>query len=226
MAIIQLTLALIFIVIMCFSTYKVTVFLGTKMIDLMFKSINFSRGIGIFFALCFFLVGTISYQDFIAQTGPDLSKGFPLFFLCGGLFLFLSLHAKHMPSAHRNKVVHDMLSQWEGWIEITNTNYHSFLFGKIFYSADGIAIGVGVLAKEYLSPSLFSEIVEQIKPQPLDEHGPVCRFCIDFLEQDVAYTELKNIELRKKLAPYVSEDSKIKLIIGVNEGTCVNRQSL
>ncbi|MDR3503660.1 MAG: hypothetical protein P4L79_13870 [Legionella sp.] len=217
----QLILALTFIAVLCFATYKVTVLLGAKLIDLTFKSINFCRGVCVFLALCFFLVGVLSYQDFITQTGPDLSRFFPLFCVCGGFFLFLSLRVRQMSSVHCDKVVHDTLSQWEGWIEIVNTNYHSLLFGKILYRTDGIAVGVGVLVKEYLPPLLFSDIVEKIKPQFLDGHGPICRFCIDFLGQDVNYTEFKDIELREKLRPYMSEHSKIKLLVGLNSNEFV-----
>lgn len=106
-------------------------------------------------------------------------------------------------------------SQCVGWIELADSRFEPILFGKILYSSNRSAAGVGVLVKENIPPLFASDIDEKIAPQLLDDRWPLCRFLIDFGD-DVILTELKDIKLQEKLMPYVAEHSQLKLKIGLN----------
>lgn len=105
--------------------------------------------------------------------------------------------------------------QCGSWIELSNSSFHPMMFGKVLHSSQGNVVGVGVLVKENLPPLLASDIDEKIDPQLLDDRLPLCRFVIDFGD-DVILSELKDIKLQEKLMPYVTDHSKIKLMIGLN----------
>jgi hypothetical protein len=85
----QLTLAIAFVVLVCFLTYKTVLPACLKIIDLCFKSTIFRVGTCIFLALAFCAVGIFQLKDFVEETEHGLSRFFPLYFLISGFFLFL-----------------------------------------------------------------------------------------------------------------------------------------
>lgn len=85
----QLIVAIAFIVLVCFVTYKLTLPICLKIIDLCFESTNFRLGICTFLALAFCAVGILQLQDFIEEIEHGLTWFFPLSFLSSGIFLFL-----------------------------------------------------------------------------------------------------------------------------------------
>ncbi len=87
--VLQLILAIAFVALACFITYKVALSICLKIIDLGFESTTFRLGICIFLALAFCAIGILMLKDFIEETEPGLSRFFPLFFLASGIFLFL-----------------------------------------------------------------------------------------------------------------------------------------
>lgn len=87
----QLIFAIAFIALACVFTYKATLPLCLKIIDLCFVSFYFRMGICIFLALAFFAVGILQLRDFFKEPNPGLALFFPLSFLVTGIFLFLGL---------------------------------------------------------------------------------------------------------------------------------------
>jgi hypothetical protein len=130
------------------------------------------------------------------------------------LLVYRIFHARKVSKEYQ-KVIYEMQSQWDGWIELSDPSLHPLMFGKVLYSINGNVVGVGVLVKEHLPAMLVSDIDTKIGPQLLDNRWPLCRFLID-RGRDVIITELKDMELREKLKPYVANYSKIKLMIGLN----------
>ena len=114
------------------------------------------------------------------------------------------------------KMILNLSSQWDGWVEVADASYHPVMLGKILYSWDRHAAGVGVLVKEHLPVALVSDMDIKIGPQLLDGRWPLCRFLISFQGRDVILTELKDIDLKEKLKSYVVEYSKIQLKIGLD----------
>lgn len=86
----QLILGIGFVVLACFLTYKITVPICVKIIDLCFVSPIFRRGTSIFLAVIFGAVGILLLEDFTQEIKQDLSCFFPLSFLLSGIFLFLT----------------------------------------------------------------------------------------------------------------------------------------
>ncbi len=87
----QLLCACIFLVLVCTITYKMTLPVGLKIIELCLESSRFRAGVSFFLALIFGAVGILQLIDFMEETGPDLSRFFPLSFLITAIFLFLGL---------------------------------------------------------------------------------------------------------------------------------------
>jgi hypothetical protein len=88
-AFLQLILAITFVVLACFLTYKITLPICLKIIDLCFESKVFRIGICIFLAGLFCAVGIVQLKDFANETGHGLHSFFPLSFSSSGIFLFL-----------------------------------------------------------------------------------------------------------------------------------------
>lgn len=85
----QLFFAFAFLALACIFTYKITLPLGLKIIDLCFDSTHFRLGMSIFLAVVFCAVGILQFKDFIEETDPGMSRFFPLSFFVSGIFLFL-----------------------------------------------------------------------------------------------------------------------------------------
>ncbi len=85
----QLILAIAFVGLVSFFTYKVTLLTCLKSIELCFESTIFRRGICILLALIFCAVGILQLRDFVKESEQGLSRLFPLSFLSSGIFLFL-----------------------------------------------------------------------------------------------------------------------------------------
>lgn len=119
------------------------------------------------------------------------------------------------------KMILNLPIQWGGWIELADAGFRPLMFGKVLYSFDGNVIGVGVLVKEHLPAALTADIDAKIDPQLLDGLSPICRFLINCQGRDVILTELKDVQLKEKLKPYVNEYSKIKLMIGLDSNEFV-----
>lgn len=88
-SLLQLLLAIGFVVLACFFTYKLMLPICLKIIDLGFESHIFRRGICIVLALAFCAIGIVQLKDFFEEIEPGLSRFFPFSFLSSGLFLFL-----------------------------------------------------------------------------------------------------------------------------------------
>jgi len=86
---IQLFLAIALIILACIATYKITVPLCLKIIDLCFDSNHFRVGICIFMAIAFCTAGLFQLKDFVTSTEFDLSWFFPLSLFVSGIFLVL-----------------------------------------------------------------------------------------------------------------------------------------
>jgi hypothetical protein len=86
----QLLFGLGFLAGVCFLTYKITLPIGLKMIDLCCKSARFRIGICIFLAAVFCAVGLVQLNDFFEETGSDLARFFPLSFFASSIFLVLA----------------------------------------------------------------------------------------------------------------------------------------
>lgn len=86
----QLILAITFVVLACAVIYKITLPMCLKIIDLCLESTKFRRGICIFLALVFCVIGMMQLKDFVEDTDHGLSRFFPLSFLSSGIFLFLA----------------------------------------------------------------------------------------------------------------------------------------
>lgn len=87
--ILQLTLAAIFIVLVCFFIYKAVLPLCLKIIDLSVKSPLFRKGTCLLLALVFGFIGTLQLIDFIHNKEHGLSKFFPASYLSSLLFIYL-----------------------------------------------------------------------------------------------------------------------------------------
>lgn len=136
--------------------------------------------------------------------------------------VFFSLLARrlflnHKISKEYEKTILNLPTQWGGWFELVDGGFHSLLFGKVLYSFDGYVVGVGVLVKEHLPAALAADIDAKKAGTPLlDGLSPLCRFIIDCQGRDVILTELKDMQLKDKLKPYVDNYSEIKLMIGLD----------
>ena len=89
--ILLIIIALAYILLMCFITYKVTVKLSMKLIDLCFDSPRFRSVSMITFMIIFFLVGLFQLHDFLTENNTGLAQFFPLSFIALGLAMFLFL---------------------------------------------------------------------------------------------------------------------------------------
>ena len=87
----QLFFALAFVSVTCFATYKITLPLLIKIVDLSIKSARFRMGISFFLAVMFCAIGALQLSDYIEDMGLSLSRFFPLSFLIAGIFVFLGL---------------------------------------------------------------------------------------------------------------------------------------
>lgn len=135
------------------------------------------------------------------------------------IFVLLArqLFLNHKISKEYEKTILNLPTQWGGWIELVDAGFHSLLFGKVLYSLDGYVVGVGVLVKEHLPAALVADIdASKTGTQLIDGFSPLCRFLIDCQGRDVILTELKDMQLREKLKPYVDNYSEIKLMIGLD----------
>ncbi|KTC74849.1 hypothetical protein Lbir_0639 [Legionella birminghamensis] len=92
----QTLFAIGFISLLCFVTYKITLFLCFNIIDLCFASSLFRRGMCLFLALFFCVVGGLQLHDFIQESKPDLSRFFPLSFFVSGIFLILTFRKQRL----------------------------------------------------------------------------------------------------------------------------------
>jgi hypothetical protein len=90
----QLFLALIFVALVCVITYKITLPLIIKIVNLSIESTRFRMGLSFLLAAMFFAIGALQLSDFIEESNPGLSRFFPLSFLITGIWLFLGLR-KH-----------------------------------------------------------------------------------------------------------------------------------
>ena len=88
---VQLSLAISFVILVCVATYKLTLPLALKIIDLCKISPFFRKGACIFFAIVFFITGLFQLKDFLKEIDSDLTQFFPLTLLAAGIFLFLGL---------------------------------------------------------------------------------------------------------------------------------------
>ena len=95
-ALLQLFFAFGFIILVCVFTYKMTLPLCLKVIDLCFDSAHFRIGICLFLAMAFCAVGMLQLRDFVKETGPDLSRYFPLYFFVSGFFLLIGLRKQNL----------------------------------------------------------------------------------------------------------------------------------
>jgi len=84
--ILQLILAVVFIALVCFLTYKAVLPVCLKIIDLSIESPVFRKSLCLLLALAFGVAGTLQLIDFSHETGPDKSKFFPLSFLSSAIF--------------------------------------------------------------------------------------------------------------------------------------------
>ena len=123
---------------------------------------------------------------------------------------------KRKYSKEYEKMILNLPIQWGGWIELADAGFHPLMFGKVLYSFNGNVVGIGALVKEHLPAALASDIDAKIGPQLLDGLSPLCRFLINCQGRDVILSELKDMQLREKLKPYVDEYSKIKLMISLD----------
>jgi hypothetical protein len=87
--ILQLTLGIGFVVMVCFLAYKVVLPACLKIIDICFKSNLFRLGVCIFLALIFCGFGVLQLKDYREEIEHGMSRFFPLSFLASGIFLFL-----------------------------------------------------------------------------------------------------------------------------------------
>jgi hypothetical protein len=87
--ILQLALAIAFVVLVCVVTYKAVLAVCLKIIDLCFESTIFRFGICILLASVFCVMGILQLKDFVEETEHGMSRFFPLSFLASGIFLFL-----------------------------------------------------------------------------------------------------------------------------------------
>jgi len=85
----QLFFAFAFVILGCIFTYKMTLALALKIIDLCFDSTLFRMGVIFFLAVVFCVVGALQLKDFIEKTDSGLSRFFPLSFFVSGIFLLL-----------------------------------------------------------------------------------------------------------------------------------------
>ena len=85
----QLILAIAFVALVCFFTYRVMLPICLKIFDLCSESTAFRRGTCILLALIFCAVGILQLIDFLEETDPGLAWFFPLSFLSSGIFIFL-----------------------------------------------------------------------------------------------------------------------------------------
>jgi len=92
----QLLFAIGFIGLLCFVTYKITLYLGLKIIDLCFASSLFRKGLSAFLALIFGVTGGWQLHDFIQEPKPDLSRFFPLSFFVSGVFVILAFRKQRL----------------------------------------------------------------------------------------------------------------------------------
>lgn len=131
--------------------------------------------------------------------------------------VILALLARKIFFNHKyEKMIINLPTVWDGWIELADAGFHPLMFGKVLYSFDGYAVGVGMLVKEHLPVAFAADIDAKIGPQLLDGLSPLCRFLIPFKGGEVILTELKDMQLKEKLKPYVDNYSKIKLMIGLD----------
>ncbi len=84
-------LALGFLGLVSFITYKITLPLGLKIIDLCFDSPVFCSRIFFCFAITFFIVGILQFKDYFELSSSSLSLFFPLSFFLSGIFVYLGL---------------------------------------------------------------------------------------------------------------------------------------
>lgn len=92
----QLIFALAFLALACIFTYKITLPLCLKIIELCIDSPRFRMGISIFLALAFCAVGILQLKDFLEEPDLGLAIFFPLSFFVMGIFLFLGLHKQNL----------------------------------------------------------------------------------------------------------------------------------
>ena len=92
----QLLLGFAFIGLACFLTYKMTLHLALKIIDLCFAHPLFNIGVTFFFAVVFCAIGIFQLKVFIEE-GSNLSRFFPLSFISSAICLFLGFwNYKHI----------------------------------------------------------------------------------------------------------------------------------
>ncbi|MBA2727104.1 MAG: hypothetical protein H0U49_02910 [Parachlamydiaceae bacterium] len=131
-------------------------------------------------------------------------------------FFAWKIYLNYKDSKEYVKVILNLPAQGDGWIELVNPGLQAMMLGKVLSSFDGYVIGVGVLVKEHFPAMLGSDIDVKIAPQLLDGLSPICRFIIDSQGKEVILTELKDMQFKEKLKPYVDDYSKIKLLMGLD----------
>lgn len=92
----QLIFALAFLALACILTYKITLPLGLKIIDLCFDSEHFRIGVSILLAMVFCAIGVLQLKDFLEEPDSDLSRFFLLSFFVSGIFLFLGFRKRDL----------------------------------------------------------------------------------------------------------------------------------
>ena len=91
----QFLLALTSIVIVGLLTYKITLFLGYKIIDVYSQPCWARKIISLLIGLFFGMMGAIQLEDFMLEDHLSLSAAFPLTFLVAGFFLFAAYSLDH-----------------------------------------------------------------------------------------------------------------------------------
>lgn len=89
--ILLICLALGFLAVVSIITYKITLPLGLKVIDLCFDSPHFSSRLFFCFAIVFFIFGIFQLKDYFGISSSSLSLFFPLSFSMSGIFIYLGL---------------------------------------------------------------------------------------------------------------------------------------
>lgn len=86
----QLTLGLSFIFIMCFGCYKITTFITHKLVDLVFRSWKFAFISILMIAIFFIIIGSIMLYERINDLEPDsLTLYFPFLFGVAGVLIYI-----------------------------------------------------------------------------------------------------------------------------------------
>ncbi len=87
----KISLIIAYVALACYLTYKITITLMDKVIDLCFDSPKFRIGLCLILSLAFCALGLLQLTDYLKGTGPSLALFFPLSFSLSGILLFLGI---------------------------------------------------------------------------------------------------------------------------------------